>query len=250
MRLVIRVAAMAAGLIFCVPLHYLWKAFGARSIWPQVYLGFVGRCAGLKVHVDGRPLTDNVLFVANHVSWLDILALGGATRAIFVSRDDVANWPLVGWIASLNDTLYVARQARREVHGQADQLRQALGKGRAVALFPEGTTARTMIPFRPSLFASLFPPLPGVAVQPVAIDYGPVGDEIAWTGEESASANARRVLSREGTIEVTLRFLAPIAPDEVVDRKRLAAGAQAEVAQALAAEAASDRAVDPLYGPR
>ena len=250
MRLVIRVAAMAAGLIFCVPLHYLWKAFGARSIWPQVYLSFVGRCAGLRVHVDGQPLTDRVLFVANHVSWLDILALGGATRAIFVSRDDVANWPLVGWIASLNDTLYVARQARREVHGQADQLRQALGKGRAVALFPEGTTAQMMMPFRPSLFASLFPPLPGVAVQPVVIDYGPDADEIAWTGDEPAGANASRILSRKGTIDVALRFLAPIDPGGVGDRKQLAAQAQAEVAQALAAEAASDGAADPLYGRR
>ena len=250
MRLVIRVAAMAAGLIFCVPFHYLWKAFGARSIWPQVYLGFAGRCAGLRVHVDGRPLTGRVLFVANHVSWLDILALGGATRAIFVSRDDVANWPLVGWIASLNDTLYVARQARREVHGQADQLRQALGKGRAVALFPEGTTAQAMMPFRPSLFASLFPPLPGVAVQPVVIDYGPVAEEIAWMGNEPAGANAGRILSRKGTIEVALRFLAPIDPEKVGDRKRLAAQAQAEVAQALAIEAASDGTVDPLYGRR
>ncbi len=241
----LRVAAIVAGLIFCVPLHYLWKLFRARSIWPQVFLGYAGRCAGLKVRVEGRPLVSHVLIVSNHVSWLDILAVGGATRAIFVSRDDVEDWPLVGWIAGFNDTLYVARHARREVQGQADQLRQALAAGRAVALFPEGTTegGDAVLPFRPSLFASLFPPLAGVTVQPVAIDYGALAAEIAWVGEEGAGDNARRIMSRPGTIPVTLRFLDPVDPHEAGDRKRLAARSRDEVIEALGASAAPG---DPL----
>lgn len=236
MRVAVRIAAIAAGLIFCVPLHYIWKAFGARSIWPQVFLAYAGRCAGLKVRTEGTPIPGRVLFVSNHVSWLDILAIGGASRAVFVSRDDVERWPLVGWIAGINDTLYVARHARREVHGQADQLRKALAAGRAVALFPEGTTAggREVLPFRPSLFASLFPALPDVRVQPIAIDYGPLAEEIAWVSDEGAGANAKRVLSRAGTIPVTLRFLAPVDPHLAGDRKSLAARSREEVVEALA----------------
>jgi len=245
--LILRVAAMAAGLIPCIPLHYLWKLFGARSIWPQVYLAYAARCAGLRVRIEGTPLKDRVLIAANHVSWLDILAIGGAAPAVFVSRDDVENWPLVGWIAGLNDTIYVARQARREVHGQADRLRVALEQDRAVALFPEGTTegGHEILPFRPSLFASLYPPIPGVRVQPVSVDYGALAAEIAWVGEEPAGANAKRVLGRRGGIPVTLHFLAPIDPAEAGDRKRLAAMAEAEVADALRA---SERGADPLYG--
>ena len=245
--MILRVAAIAAGLIFCMPLHYLWKLLGARSIWPQLFLGYAGRCAGLRVRTEGAPLHDHVLFAANHVTWLDILALGGATRAAFVSRDDVEGWPLVGWLAGLNDSIYVARQARREVHGQADRLRRALADGRAVALFPGGTTDHALLPFRPSLFASLFPPLPDVRVQPVAIDYGALAEEIAWTGAEDAGVNARRVLSRKGTIPVVLRFLEPVDPHAAGDRKTLAARAQAEVAEALAASAA---AAQPLYAAR
>ncbi len=243
MRFYLRIAAIAAGLIFCVPLHYLWRAFGARSIWPQVFLGYAGRCAGIVVRAEGRPLPGSVLFAANHVSWLDILALGGASRAIFVSRDNVENWPGVGWVAAFNDTIYVARHARREVHGQADRLRQALAAGRAVALFPEGTTegGHEILPFRPSLFASLFPPLPGVKVQPVAIDYGEATAEIAWVGDESAGANAKRVLSRRGSIPVALRFLDPLDPAEAGDRKALAAGARAEIVEALASGAPPHR---------
>jgi 1-acyl-sn-glycerol-3-phosphate acyltransferase len=197
-----------------------------------------------------RAPGDRFLFVANHVTWLDILALGGASRAIFVSRDDVAGWPFVGWLASLNDTLYVARQARREVHGQADQLRSAVDAGRAVALFPEGTTDVDLMPFRPSLFQSMFPPIPGAKVQPVAIDYGSLADEIAWMDEEGAGANATRVLSRKGSIPVRLTFLEPIDPQTTADRKVMAAHTRAAIAGALAGQAASDEAGYPLYGPQ
>lgn len=244
MRLALRGAAILAGFIFCVPLHFLWKLFGARSIWPQVFLAYAARCCGLKVRIEGAPLKEKVLFAANHISWLDILALGGATPTIFVARDDVEDWPGVGWAADLNDTIYVVRQARREVREQADSLREALGRGRAVTLFPEGTTegGEGLLPFRPSLFASLFPALPGVMVQPVAISYRP-GEEAAWIGDESYGLNARRILSRPGTLEVTLHYLAPIDPHEAGDRKRLAARSQAEVGEALGS---SVRAADPL----
>lgn len=226
---------MAAGLAACIPLHFLWKAAGAPSPWPRRFLGFAGRRAGLRVRIEGRPLPGHVLFVSNHVTWLDILALGGATGTAFVSRDDVEHWPLVGWIAGLNDTIYVARHARREVHGQADRLRQALARGRAVSLFPEGTTegGHIVLPFRPSLFASLYPPLPGVRVQPVSIDYGVAAEEIAWVGDEPAGANAGRVLSRPGTIPVVLRFLAPVDPVAAGERKALATAARAEIVAAL-----------------
>lgn len=245
MRFYLRLAAVAVGLVFCAPLHYLWKAAGARSIWPQIFLAYVGRCCGMRVRVEGVPLQTNVLFAANHVSWLDILALGGAAPAIFVARDDVEQWPMVGWLAGLNDTLYVARHARSEVLGQADQLRRALGAGRAVALFAEGTTdgGAEVLPFRPSLFASLYPPLAGVKVQPVAVDYGDATREIAWIGTESTGANARKVMARKGTFQATLRFLDPIDPHDADNRKLLAARSRDAVVAALDA---SESGSDPL----
>ena len=236
-RLAWRVAGILAGLAFCLPLHYLWKFSGARSPWPRRFLAWAGRRCGLRVSVEGTPLARNVLYAANHVSWLDILALGGAAPAIFVARDDVEQWPAIGWAAGLNDTIYIARDVRSTVKGQADTLRRALESGRAVALFPEGTTeaGRDLLPFRASLFASLFPALPGLVVQPVAIDFGDAFSDALWIGDEPYGGNARRILSRPGTLPVTLRFLAPIDPHWAGDRKALAALAQAEVAQALGA---------------
>lgn len=230
---------MAAGLIVCLPLHYLWTAFGRRSPWPRHFLGWVGRCAGMRPRILGTPLRRNVLLLANHLSWLDIMLMAGATGAAFVSRDDVARWPLFGWLARLNRTVFVARSSRRSIHGQAQALRRALGGGQPVALFPEGTTdgGTKVLPFRASLLAAVLPPPPGVVVQPVAIDYGEAAHDIAWVGGERAGANVKRVLSRRGTTPVTLRFLDPIDPADMSDRKMLAETARGRIVAALGASA-------------
>ena len=244
LRLIARVAAMVAGLLACVPLHYAWKLAGQPSPWPRRFLWWIGRSAGMRANVVGKPLERDVLFVANHLSWLDIMLVAGATGTAFVSKDEVARYPLVGWLARLNNTVFVARAEKKGVRGQADALRAALATGQPVTLFPEGTTdgGADTLPFRASLLASLFPPLPRLRVQPVALDYGPAAHDIAWVGEESAIANARRILSRPGTTPVTIRFLAPVDPAEMGDRKALAAAARAEIHDALDPSAkAADR---------
>jgi 1-acyl-sn-glycerol-3-phosphate acyltransferase len=236
-RFVSRAAAIALSLLVFLPLHGLWRLVRAPSPWPRRFLQWVGYSAGMRVRIHGTPLRRNVLFLANHVSWLDIMILAGASGTAFVAKAEVKRWPAVGWLAGLNRTVYVERSDRRNVRGQADALRDALASGRPVALFPEGTTegGREVLPFRASLLASLFPPLPGVRVQPVAIDYGPAVGEISWIGDETAGANAKRVLSRRGTVLVDVHFLAAVDPAEAGDRKALAAAAQAEVVEALGA---------------
>jgi 1-acyl-sn-glycerol-3-phosphate acyltransferase len=224
LRFALRLLAVLGGLLVCLPLHYAWKLVRRPSPWPRRFLGWVGRAAGLKARAVGTPLPRNVLFVANHLSWLDIMILAGATGTAFVSRDDVGRWPVIGWLAGLNNTVYVDRSNRRAVHDQADTVRGALASGQPVALFPEGTTdgGTEVLPFRASLLSALFPPLPGLKVQPVAIDYGRAGADIAWMGEETALANVKRVLSLKGTAPVTLHFLEPLDPIEFGNRKALA----------------------------
>lgn len=241
LRFACRVLAIGLSLLVFVPLHYLWKLFRARSPWPRRFLKWVGYAAGARVRIVGTPLTRDVLFLANHVSWLDIMIFAGASGTAFVSKAEVGKWPVIGWLASLNNTVFVERSDRKAVRGQADALRDALSTGQPVALFPEGTTegGHKVLPFRASLLASLFPPLPGIRVQPVAIDYGAAVGEIAWLGDEPAAANAKRVVSRRGTIPVTISFLDPIDASALGDRKALAAAAQAQVEAALRASEAA-----------
>lgn len=239
----IRAICIGGALLVFVPLHYLWTLFGA-SPWPRVYLRWVGWVAGLRLRIIGVPLKRDVLFVSNHTSWLDIMILAGTTGTAFVSKEEVARWPVAGWLARLNRTVFIARTQRSAVKGQADALRDALASGRPVALFPEGTTegGHDVLPFRASLLAALFPPLPRLRVQSVAIGFGRVAHDIAWAGEEGAKENAVRILSRRGIIPVALHFLEPIDPHKTNDRKALAAQARGEIVDALKTfEAEGDR---------
>ena len=236
MQVAFRVCCLFLALLACLPLHYLWKIARAPSPWPRLFLGRAARIAGMRSEIVGRPLRSHVLFVANHLSWLDILLLAGATGSAFVSKAEVARYPLIGWLARLNRTIFVARAERGAVRGQVDAVRSTLATGQPVALFPEGTTAGgdEVLPFRASLFASLYPPSPDIRVQPVAIDYGKAASDIAWVGDEPAKANALRILRRKGHVPVRLYFLEPVDPASIPDRKLLADAARSEIVAALA----------------
>ena len=243
-RLVLRSAAIFVGILVCVPLHYLWKLLGRRSGWPRRFLWWVGYASGMRVRIVGRPLPSHVLFAANHLSWLDIMVMAGATGTAFVSKAEVGRTPVVGWLANMNNTVYVERRDRAAAGSQAEALRAAISTGQPVALFPEGGTdgGADTLPFRASLFSSLFPPIDGVMVQAVAIDYGAAGPDIAWTGDEPAVANVKRVLSRPGSTAVTLRFMPPMQPSHFHDRKDIANAAFEQVVAALEPSApAADR---------
>jgi 1-acyl-sn-glycerol-3-phosphate acyltransferase len=253
-RVILRLVRIVSALIACLPGHYACRLLRIRSPWPRIFLGWVGRIAGLRVTRVGKPLKSHVLLLANHVSWLDIMLLAGTTGCVFISKKEVARWPIAGWLAGLNETIFIDRAGRTTVHDQAEVLRAALVAGTPIALFPEGTTEGgiDVLPFRASLLAALFPPIPGVSVQPVAIDYHVVAHDIAWVGDERADVNAMRVLGRRGTIPVTLHFLEPVDPAHMASRKELAAAARAETIAAMqsAATGGSPSPADRLYAPR
>lgn len=222
--------------MLCLVPHLIWRVLGRPSPWPRRFLGLAARAVGARVRIDGHPFRGDSFIIANHVSWVDILALGGATGSAFVAHDGIAGWPVIGWLAAQNNTLFVSRSRRGTLSGQLDALRAALTGHQPVTLFPEGTTGdgRGLLPFKPALLAVLLPPPRSVMIQPVHIDYGPATDEIAWHSDEPAGANARRVMERKGRLNVTLRFLEPFDPASYPDRKALAAVTQERIAASIA----------------
>jgi 1-acyl-sn-glycerol-3-phosphate acyltransferase len=215
---------LAGGLV----LHGLWRAAGRPSPWPRRFLGRVARLVGARVTVRGRPLARNVVLVSNHISWTDIVVLAGSTGSAFVAKSELRAVPLIGWLCTLNHTVFVARGSRMDVAGQVARLRSALAGEHPVTIFPEGTTGdgHTLLPFKAALLGALDPPPPGVRVQPVRIDYGAATDEIAWVGDETGAAHATRVLSRSDTFDVTLHFAEPFDPAGCGNRKEIAAEAR------------------------
>jgi 1-acyl-sn-glycerol-3-phosphate acyltransferase len=219
-------------LLICLVPHLIARLFGASPI-PPLFLAGTARICGARVRTVGQPLAPHSLLIANHVSWLDILVLAGATRTRFVSKAEVRDHWLLRWLADQNDTLYIERQDRRAVPAQAREVAEALAQPRPLALFPEGTTGDgvTLLPFRPALLAAVAPAAPGTHVRPVAIDYGAMRRTLGWIDGESGKGNALKLLGRRGSFPVIVRLLAPLPPGE--DRKAMARDARAAIEAAL-----------------
>ncbi len=234
-RFLMRVLGLILLLIVFVPLHYFYRIFKYGSPFPMLFLRYAGRLAGARVTRIGTPLRRDVFFVANHVSWLDILSLAGASGTAFVAKWELSQVPVIGWLCRLNRTVFVKRENRLGVAHQINLLREALEDNWSVTVFPEGTTTdgQSLLPFKTSMLSVLEPPPKDVMVQPVLIDYGEVAEEIGWVGDESGINNAKRVLGRKGSFELKLHFLEPFSPEEFRGRKAIGARARAAIEAAL-----------------
>ena len=231
LRLARRLLLLLGALAVVLPLHVLWRLLRLPSPWPRLFLGSVARIVGARPRIVGTPLRRDVVFIANRLSWIDIPLLAGATGSAFVAKAELRAVPIVGWLCTLNCTIFVAREDRLAIGTQIVRLREALMDAWAVTIFPEGTTGDgvTLLPFKAALLAALDPPPPGTLVQPVRIDYGEATRELAWVGDETGQHHARRVLERRGTFRPTLHFCAPFDPADFAGRKAIAAEARARI---------------------
>lgn len=234
-RLASRTVWLLGLLIACVPLHYLWRGLRQSSPWPRFFLRGAARASGARVTRVNKPLRRDVVYIANHLSWIDIPAIGGASGTAFVAKAEIRAAPVVGWLATLNKTVFVSREDKLGVAGQIQALREALAENWSVTVFPEGTTTdgASLLPFRTSLLQVLDPPPRGVMVQPVWLDFGDVGAEIAWLGVEAGRDNAVRLLSRRGSFPLKVTFLEPFSPVDYPGRKAIAAEAKRRIAAAM-----------------
>lgn len=235
LRVVGKVFAAFLILAILLPPHWIARLFRISSPFPRMFLASVAYICGVRVHSIGTALRRDVFLVANHISWLDIPTLCGRNGAAFVSKAEVGKWPVVGWLAKINHTIFVDRTARSGVADQINQVREALADRWAITVFPEGTTGDgiSLLPFKTSLLKVLEPPPPGILVQPVALDYGAAATDIAWFGAEGFGSYTLRLLARKGGYPVNVHFLDPIDPAQAGSRKAVAKIAEEKIAAAL-----------------
>lgn len=193
--------------------------------------------SGMELHTTGvapgpgRP----VLYVANHVSWLDIYALLALADMRFVAKSEVRDWPVVGKLAQRLGTLFIDRQRRAASRTTNAAIATLLARGEAVCVFPEGTTTdgRRIEPFRASLLEPAA--LGAVTVQPVAIRYttasGDVAEAALFIDDMSLPESLWRLMGARG-VRAEVHFLAPIDA-EGSDRRQLAARAEEAIAAQL-----------------
>lgn len=188
---------------------------GGRRTNPYVTSWWHNRLAdilGVCVTVSGYRPSPPMLLASNHVSWLDIVVLGGLTPTVFLSKQEVRRWPLVGWLAARAGTLFI-RRGEGQAATITEQIADRLGDDGLLTLFPEGTTTdgRDVRPFFSRLFGAAIET--GTPVVPVALRYHVDGrhDPVApYTGEQSLGANLLGLMRRART-QVHVNFAEPIA---------------------------------------
>lgn len=210
----------------------------------RIYWRGVARILGLRLTVLGtlaarRP----ALYVSNHSSWIDIVALGSVLPGCFVAKSAIANWPVINLVARLGRTIFVSR-TRAGVQRERDALTRRLEAGDNIILFPEGTTSdgTRVLPFASSfLILADAPARPWV--QPVTIVYDaleglPVRRRdrpgISWYGDMDLASHFNRI-GRCGGFHATVILDEPIAPGTFPNRKALSAALEARLANNAAA---------------
>ncbi len=141
------------------------------------------RVLGVTIEVRGQAPPGVFLLVANHRSYVDIPVLMTHVSAVFLAKQEIADWPIFGTATRLAHTIFVRREERPSRKAALAEIAATLDAGHAVALFPEGTTSaepRTR-PFRPGAFYLAV--AKGTPVVPVAIAYGSRDD--AWVGDDN-----------------------------------------------------------------
>lgn len=239
--------------LFLAPIQAVVCLFASRSgrsvyILPLFYHKVLCRLFGLRLTVCGEPILDGpVLYVANHLSYFDILALSGVIPASFVAKKEVASWPLFGILARLQKTVFIDR-SRTAARLSGRQVQEALTQGRPLVLFAEGTSSdgRRVLPFRSSLLAPL-DGLPSTRVQPVTVCLeGAVTqaqrDAYAWYGDMDLLPHLWAFAKSSGA-HVRLVFHAPL-PAGLLDRKVLTHNVQEAVESGLDSGLHSQACVD------
>lgn len=201
---------------------------------PVFYHGLASRIMGLEIEKIGTPSAHRpTLFVVNHASYLDIEILGAVIEGSFIAKREVAGWPLFGWLAKLQQTVFVDRRAHT-THRQRDAILDRLRDGDNLILFPEGTSGdgNRVLPFKSALFGAVHGAhLPhAVAVQPVSLAYTrldgmPLGrfyrPFFAWYGDMEMGPHLWSMLGL-GQTGVVVEFHAPVNAESFHSRKAMA----------------------------
>jgi 1-acyl-sn-glycerol-3-phosphate acyltransferase len=212
---------------------------------PRFYHRRAAKLLGLNVVSRGIASTARpTLFVSNHTSYLDIEVLGSLLDCSFIAKSDMIAWPVIGWLARLQRSVFIDRLPRN-AGDHANEVAQRLAKGDNLVLFPEGTTSdgNRLLPFKSALFkvAEQAAPHSPLTIQPVsvvatALDGMPLGRALrpiyAWYGDMPLLPHAWKMISL-GRLTVIVEFHEAFVATGLT-RKQLAARCEQEVLRGMA----------------
>lgn len=203
-------------------------------LWSRVLL----LVCGVRVKVRGEPLRKGAaLWVANHVSWIDIFVIDSIRSTSFIAKSEIRHWPVIGWLVAGSGTVFIERGHRHAIRKVGHQMKARFEQGEVIGLFPEGTTSPgfDVAPFHSSLFDAAI--RADVCIQPVALRFthrGQRSDYVAFVGEQTLLQNMGRLLGTTGVL-IEVEFLPVITAGYGAEhgRSKVAAHAHHVIRQAV-----------------
>lgn len=211
-----------------------WHVAEPGQAMIQWWMQHVTRLLGIRIAQYGQPVGRQVMFTANHVSFLDIIVISSVTPVRFLSKHTIRYWPLVGYMSMISGTLFIRRGRRSIMTRTIDTLRQALHLQRPVVVFPEGTTSlgERVLKFHTGLFQAAIDS--SIPVQAIALRYLRNGrpDRIAaYIERDNFLTTLLRIISQPVT-HVHLTFCEAIAGHDK-SRQQLAQHTHQQVSRVL-----------------
>ena len=204
------------GEVVVVVVNYVFTtAFVPKNSKRRAQADWLHRSARRHIRIYGcdyrssGPIPQKGLLVMNHLSYLDILVISALTPAIFVSKSEVRDWPLFGWLASLGGTLFVQRARRTHVGVVNQEIESALADGVLVVVFPEGTSTngKDVLPFRSPLLEPVT-----VGTHPITVGYmryelddGDASKEVCYWGGHAFFPHTVNLLGKRH-VHATVQF--------------------------------------------
>lgn len=236
LRIVLLAVAALFWLVLSAPPILIASLFGERARFRVIvaltgpFCRTIAAIVGLRINLQGERRKDVVIFVANHVSWLDILVLGSTVSGVFVSRHDVKDWPAIGIFARLAGTVFIDRSSLRSAVESSATIVTRAAAGIRVSFFPEGVASdgTDVLPFKPFLFGAIVEH--GLAVQPLTIRFPRMGttpvspenrDIIYWhLPDQNILSHGWEVLKLRN-VKATATFRDPVTPPDEAGREEL-----------------------------
>ena len=209
------------------------------------------KCLGVEVDADLTHAAPGALLVANHISWIDIFVINAVFPSAFISKEEVRHWPVIGWLATRNDTVFLRRGSRGHARLINEEIGNLLAGGRHVAVFPEGTTTdgTYLLHFHAALIQPAL--LANHPVLPVALSYWERDGERSlvprYDGDISLGQCTAAILGRKRLIARLVTT--PVLGHNGEDRRQVAAQAREAIALAAGLPRPSNRPETPAGLP-
>ena len=237
LRLTFILVFLISIIIVSIPIQFFCNVIGfkVKKLYPLLFYRMIKIITGIKINFDSTKLNKNnagVLYIANHVSWFDIICLGTLLNARFIAKKEVSKMGIFGFLAKLSNTFFIDNENKNKIIEYNHLIQKKLQEGENFIIFPEGTTSdgNGILGFKSSMLECAFDDNNKINIQPISICYSKLNNipmgiylrrNIAWVGDTSMVAAMANFL-RSGRITVDVIFHEIMSINNFENRKDLA----------------------------